>query len=230
VLAKHMHNVRMSTLRGGMGRLGSELTKYVKAAAGQSVTRIETDGDAYVINGEHFSDVVVAVPGSAVLLIEGLSALLSDQDIQFFRTCRYQRVVSVRVATATPVDGQCYAVSIPRVEKRSAAAISFHDYIDPSSVAAGEGLLTVSGGGADITSARLLDDVKALYRIEAQRIETMEWPAGMPMFPPGRYDEIVRFGSRRRRPGLFFCGDYLLGPLIEAAVTAGLRAADAIKF
>src|SRR5207249_2050925 len=113
----------------------------------------------------HFSDVVIAVPGSAVLSIDGAGNLLSAEDQQFFQGCRYQRVLAMRVSTPRPVDGGCYAISIPRVENRSAATISFHDYIDSSIVPEGEGLLTIAGGGADVDASRLLDDLKALYPV-----------------------------------------------------------------
>src|SRR5262249_15136544 len=114
VLAKHMYNVRMSTLRGGAGRMSAELWKNLNVIAGRS-SRIAADGERYALNGEGFSDVVVAVPGDEVLCIEGIDALLSDGDRQFFRECRYQPVTTVRIATDRPVDGRCYAVSIPRV-------------------------------------------------------------------------------------------------------------------
>jgi len=229
VLAKHMHNVRMSTVRGGVTRIAAALSNEVHVVSGCAINRVEADGVSYIIDGERFSDVVIAVSGDAVLRISGLEGFLSDQDRQFFRDCRYQRVVRVQVATERPVDGACYAVSIPRVENLSAATISFHDYIDPSSVPNGKGLLTISGGGASVTAARLLDDLKRIYPIDPTRTEIGEWTSGMPTFPPGRYREITEFHQRDRRPGLFFCGDYLLGPLIEGAVTTGLRAAEAIR-
>jgi oxygen-dependent protoporphyrinogen oxidase len=232
VLAKHMHNVRMSTVRGGVGRLAAALSKQVRVVTGRPVDRIEADGASYIVDGERFSAVVIAVAGDAVLRIGGTETLLPDQDQRFFRGCRYQRVVSVQVATERPVDGGCYAVSIPRVENLSAATVSFHDYIDPSSVPNGKGLLTISGGGVDVTPGRLLDDLKRLYPtgpIDPARTEVVEWTSGMPIFPPGRYREIMEFHQRERRPGLLFCGDYWMGPLLEGAVTSGLRAADAIQ-
>ena len=59
--------------------------------------------------------------------------------------------------------------------------------------------------------------------------KTQEWNWAMPKFVPGRYHEIAAFQKRQRRPGLFFCGDYLLGPFIEAAITTGLRVAEAVS-
>ena len=228
VLAKHMYNVQMSTVRGGIQRIAGALTKELRVATGRTIAGVEIDGPSYVIDSERFSDLVVAVPGDAVLGIGGIESLLSVADREFFRTCRYQRVVSVQVATNRPVDGRCYAISIPRIEKLSAATISFHDYIDPSMVSNGEGLLTISGGGPNVTAGRLLDDLKSLYPADALRTRVVEWNSGMPKFPPGRYREITQFQRRERRPGLFFCGDYLMAPLIESAITMGLRTADAI--
>jgi protoporphyrinogen oxidase len=229
VLAKHMYNVRMSTVRGGVNRIAAALAKQLHVVVSRTIGRVETSGASYIVGGERFSDVVIAVPGDAVLRIEGMETLLSDDDRQFFRDCRYQRVVSVRVSTDRPVANGCYAVSIPRVENLAAATISFHNHIDPSRVPGDQYLLTISGGGARVTAARLLDDLKTLYPVDPLPSHVVEWNSGMPAFPPGRYRQITQFQQRQRRPGLLFCGDYLLGPLIEGAVTTGLRAADAIQ-
>ena len=229
VLAKHMYNTRMRTIRGGIRQITTRLSEGLPMVVGRDVRSVATDTGTYVIDGDRFSDVVVAVAGDAVLGIAGMETLLGDEDREFFRECLYQRTVSVTVATERPVDGGCYAVSIPRVENFSAAAISFHDYIDPSQVPAGRGLLTISGGGSTVSPARLLDDLQKLYRTEPQSMETSEWISGMPKFPPGRYRQIAEFQRRSRRPGLFFCGDYLLGPFMEAAIATGLHAAEAIR-
>jgi protoporphyrinogen/coproporphyrinogen III oxidase len=229
VLAKHMHNVRMSMVRGGMHGIAAALSRELRVVTGCDIRHVETDGGTYVVAGESFSDLVVAVPGDAVLNIAGIRGLLSDEDRQFFRGCQYQRVLSIQVATGHPLDGRCYAVSIPRVENLSASTISFHDYIDPSAVPNGEGLLTISGGGSNVTTVQLLDDLKKLYPIQPLRTESHEWNPGTPKFPPGRYREITEFQRRKRRPGLFFCGDYLLGPFIEGAITTELHAANVIE-
>ena len=223
VLAKHMYNTRMSTLRGGIARVGAALSENIEILTDHPVRTLYTDGDSCVVDGRPFSDVVVAVPGAAVLGIEGLSGMLSEEGRQFFRDCEYQRVISVRVRTARPVDGRCYAVSIPRVEKFRAATITFHDYIDPS---AGS-LLTITGGGVNVTADQLLEDLQKLYPVEIVSTEAFEWTWGTPKFPPGRYRQIAAFHARERRRGLYFCGDYLMGPFVEAAITTGLRAAEA---
>src|SRR5437667_4366201 len=123
----------------------------------------------------------------------------------------------------------CYAVSIPRIENMTASTISFIDYIDPSRVPQGEGLLVVSGGGPEITAEQLLADPHRLYDLKETATAVKEWEFGMPKFPPGRYRQIAAFQERSRRPGLFFCGDYLMGPFIEAAITTGLNAGAEIK-
>jgi len=223
LLAKYMYNTEMSTIRGLAERLshGQNIIHQRVAATG-----VERDG--YVINGDPFSSVVLAVNGDAVLSIEGMADLLSEEDRGFFKQCRYEKVVSVAVRTAAPVDGSCYGVSIPRIENMKASTISFIDYIDPSRVSPGEGLLVISGGGS-VTAEELMADLHQLYDIEEAAVTVKEWTSGMPKFPPGRYRQIAAFKERSRRPGLFFCGDYLMGPFIEAAVTTGLKAADSVR-
>jgi len=228
VLAKHMHNVRLSTLRGGLARLGSAMTAQLHVTLGREIRTLAVDADSYIVGGEQFSDVVIAVPGNRVLSIDGVAALISEEDRRFFENCRYDRTVSVRVSTPRPVDGGCYAVSIPRVEDLSASAISFHDYIDHSSLPTGQGLLTICGGGPNVSPTRLVEELGRLYSVQPMNIESIEWNAGMPKFPPGRYREIAEFNERKRRPGLAFCGDYLLAPFVEGAVTTGLRAAASV--
>ena len=223
LLAKHMYNTEMSTIRGLAERL-SRGTNIVYQRAGA----INADRDGYLIDGTRFSNVVLAVNGDAVLKIPGLADLLSEEDRGFFNDCRYERVVSVGVRTARPVDGTCYGVSIPKVEKMRASTISFIDYIDPSRVSSGEGFLVVSGGGS-VSAEELLADLQKLYDVEETAVTKHEWPSGMPKFPPGRYRQIAAFKERSRRHGLFFCGDYLMGPFIEAAVTTGLNAAADIS-
>jgi len=224
LLAKNMHHTEMSTIQGLAERLSNGIRTIHRA-----VETIRTDGDGYMVNGDRFVEVVVALNGDAVLQIEGMVELLSDEDREFFSGCRYQRVVTLAVRTAQPVDGRCYGVSIPRIENMAASTISFIDYIDSSRVPPGEGLLVVTGGGREVTSAQLFADLHALYELKETATSTTEWESGMPKFPPGRYRQIAAFKERSRRPGLYFCGDYLMGPFIEAAITTGLNAAASCR-
>jgi protoporphyrinogen oxidase len=154
-----------------------------------------------------------------------MTELLQEEDLKFFERVNYQGATVVHVRTDRPLDGRCYSVSIPRVEKMAASTITFHDFIDPAAVNAGEGLLSISGGGAEATPERLLADLRRIYRVTPKSAQSVEWPSAMPKFPPGRFREIEAFRSRRR-PGLAFCGDYLQGPFLEAAVTTGIVAAE----
>jgi oxygen-dependent protoporphyrinogen oxidase len=228
VLAKHMYNTRMSTLRGGIFRIADRLVEHARVIT-ETIQNISANRDGYLVNGRHFSDVVLAVPGDQVLRISGVKELLHDDDRRFFEQCIYQKTLSVTVRTDKPVDGKCYAVSIPRVEGRSAATISFHDYFDPSRVSDGKGMLTITGGGSEVTADKLIEELRELYLLQSESMEVNEWTSGMPKFPPGRYRQITEFQRRDRRPRLLFCGDYLLGPFVEGAVTTARRAAETVR-
>jgi protoporphyrinogen oxidase len=221
-LAKYMHHIRMFTIRGGVRRLAEELCRRVAVETGRLVEAIGYNDGAYVVDGRNFSHLVVAVPGDSVLRISGLADILSPEDQGFFARCRYGRAITVGIEAPRGTD-RCYALSIPRVEQLRASTIIFHDFIDPHSKG-----LTVIGGGETVTASDLIEDVLRIYPSAAGSSTVHEWKTAMPKFPPGRFREIAFFLSRSRRPGLLFCGDYLMGPFIEASVTTAIRAADAI--
>lgn len=226
-LAKYMYSIRVLTIRGGLGRLSSTLAGHVEVRPRCPVGSIATVDSGYTVNGQEFSHVVISMPGSTVLGLHGIHDLLAAEDIDFFNSCQYGRAVSVTVALENEVD-RCYALAIPRVEKLHAATIVFHDFIDPASIEKGR-QATIIGGGVALTVQQLLDDFTRIYRIKAAPVNAHEWNTAMPKFPPGRYQQLASFLSRTRRPGLLFCGDYLMGPFIEGAVTSGFRAAEAIS-
>jgi protoporphyrinogen oxidase len=231
LLAKHMQRTEMFTLRKGIGSLAERLAQQAAVRTNTSIDGVRrVDGD-YLINGERFSDVVVAVRGDSVLKIRGIEELLPEEDRTFLRESRYERAVTVFVATDRPIDGACYGVSIPSVEGCSADTIAFHDYIAPSRVPAGAGLLAITGGGPDVNEDTLLADLRYMYgaeKLEKPRfIKTYEWPAAMPKFPPGRFRQIEAFRARKREISL--CGDYMAGPFVESALASGFRAAEELQ-
>jgi protoporphyrinogen oxidase len=231
LLAKHMQRLRMYTLRGGIGALPERLAERVTIRRNVTIGSIQRNEGAFVVDGERFSHVVVAVRGDSVLKLRGMTELLSDVDRTFFEQSTYQRAVTLFVATERPADGGCYALSIPNVEKRTASTIAFHDFMDRSKTPAGAGLLAATGGGDDVTSDALLGDVVSIYAGRggnSRFVRIFEWPAAMPKFPPGRFREIAEFNKRERAPGLLFCGDYLMGPFVESAIASGYRAAEAV--
>jgi oxygen-dependent protoporphyrinogen oxidase len=230
LLAKHMQDTRMYTLREGIGTLAQRLAGIVGVRVNNRADGIGRSETGFVVQGQEFSDLVVAVQGDAVLKLPGMAEVIAAEDVSFFAKCAYQRVVTAFVATDRPVDGRCYAVSIPAVEGRSAATISFHDFIDPSRVPEGAGLLAVTGGGDDVSADKLLEDVQGIYPVQPRFVQTYEWASATPRFPPGRFKEIEAFGRRERIPGLFFCGDYLNGPFVESAIATGIKAAEGIVY
>ena len=225
-LAKYMYTIRMETIRGGLARIVEQLLERVEVRRGAPVRSILAVDSGYELGGERWSHVVIAVPGNEVLGIDGMRELLAPEDIEFFEKCRYGRAVGVTVTLGKAIE-RCYALSIPRVEKLKAATVIFHDFIDPSSIESGR-RATIVGGGDEVKAEDLVSDFARIYRIKASQCETTEWNTAMPKFSPGRYRELAGFLSRNRRPGVLFCGDYLMGPFLEASVTTAQRAADGI--
>jgi protoporphyrinogen oxidase len=221
-----MYNVRMHTIRGGVGRLEARIAEQVHVIRNRPIESLVGEGSRYILNGEEFSDVVIALPGNSVLSLHGMRDLLEEDDRTFFENCQYGRAMAATVEVETEVD-RCYALSIPRVEGLHAATIIFHDFIDPESIKEGR-RVTIVGGGDTVTPEDLLADFSRIFNLKASQYRAQEWKSAMPKFPPGRYRELASFLSRRRRKGLWFCGDYLMGPFIEAAVTTGQRAAEQV--
>jgi protoporphyrinogen oxidase len=226
-LAKFMYNIQMFTLRAGLGRITTALAERVALMRNEPVESLQMEGASYVVNGTLFSDLVIAVPGNKVLALRGLPGLVDDNDKDFFERCEYGRALTVTVDVDQEVD-RCYALSIPRVERLHAFTMIFHDFMDSSALSNGR-RVTVVGGGNDVTPEGLVQDFARIYRFTPSRFDVKDWTTAMPKFPPGRYRQLASFLSRSRRPGLWFCGDYLMGPFIEAAVTTGYRAAEAIS-
>ena len=100
-----------------------------------------------------------------------------------------------------------------------AATFIFHHFID------GTPAISIIGG-AGVTEEELLQDLRRIYPNISGPVQSCERNTAMPMFPPGRFREVAAFQSRERKRGLFFCGDYLMGPFIEAAISTGLRTAE----
>jgi protoporphyrinogen/coproporphyrinogen III oxidase len=220
-LVKYMYNTTMFTIRGGLQRMTDRLAERVTIETSGPVESIARDGTGFTIQGRYFPEVVIAVPGSEVLRIRGVEALLDKEDQEFFRNCRYGRAIAVSLETPAPIES-CYALSIPRVEGFRAATIIFHHFIDRTP------RVSIIGGGEAVTTDQLVEDFCRIYPdVQAAR-HSRDWAAAMPKFPPGRFRELSRFQSRQRGPGLFFCGDYLMGPFLEAAVSTGLRAAEGV--
>jgi len=219
-LAKHMQNTTLYTVRGGLNRLLTALAAESTIVSARVNSIAHVDG-MYVVADNRFTDVVIAVPGNAVLQIDGVGDLLSGEDRDFFAQCRYGRALTVSF-NIDDFRADCYALSIPRVEKLAAATINFNDFIDPGNIRSAN--ITMVGGGDSVSASDLLKDFQHIYARQPKETTIREWTSAMPKFPPGRYREIAAFLNRQRRPGLFFCGDYLIGPFVEAAVATGMRA------
>ncbi len=76
-----------------------------------------------------------------------------------------------------------------------------------------------------------LELLQSGFTARVRRACVQRYRPGAPHFPVGRYRELQRFRrleceSRAEGRRLYFAGDYLAGPFLEAALHTGLRAAD----
>lgn len=80
-------------------------------------------------------------------------------------------------------------------------------------------------------SAQLESEFAGLHpemrtEITARRI--LRWPVFVPAYPPGRARELATFRAGLAPGPIQLAGDYLYGPLMEAAVRAGQDAAKRV--
>jgi protoporphyrinogen oxidase len=231
------------SLAFGLGALPERLAAdLVDVRKGWRVASVAPDGRAVQLgSGETLSAdaVILATPASEVVK---LVPELARAEQVFFESAAYTRRLQLGLVIEGPLSAPVPTLWIPAAEGGPLAALvdlsAWHQGRAPAS----SSLLLLSArleyanrhyaDQENEVSNALLEPAERLWpglraRVRAQCLYRL--PQAMPCFGVGRYHQIalLRDAQRRRRERrLFFAGDYLVGPHLEAAASAGLRASD----
>lgn len=243
------------TLAGGLGSLVERFEERLRADGLEivrgRVTGIAPDaGGGFTVaigqgTGERATiradGVVVALPAPAAA---SLVAPLDDALAGELSGIEYAGSVVVvlgyrRERVAHPLDAA--GLVVPRVERRSALAVSFASSKFPGRAPQGHVLLRVFLGGALDPGRALLDDdqlvdtsrdeVAALVGAggEPSLVEIARWPAAMPQYHLGHVERVARIGRRLDvLPGLALAGAAHEGVGIPQVIASGQAAAERI--
>lgn len=231
------------SLAFGLGALPERLAAdLVDVRKGWRVASVAPDGRAVQLgSGETVSAdaVILATPASEVVK---LAPELARAERVFFESAAYTRQLQLGLVIEGPLSAPVPTLWIPATEGGPLAALvdlsAWHEGRAPAS----SSLLLLSArleyashhyaDQENEVSNALLEPVERLWpglraRVRAQHLYRLS--QAMPCFGVGRYHQIALLRDaqqRRRERRLFFAGDYLVGPHLEAAVSAGRRASD----
>jgi len=250
ILLKAGAGMRLLTIRGGLGRLPSEIAKSLNIQLNEQVVEVElVDSGRYVCrvatrDGEidQFADgIVCSIPA---LEVPRLFADLESPDRAFFERVTYSSTVSVQIGVNQRMPQAVYGIFFPRREPQTrylaAATVESAKYpmqspsnrdvvgLFSSDLAARK----LRGNDQDFILSALLADLGQLgsaYTLDRAQLfhRGYDWAPAVPHFGAGYFRRLNAFKDRQMgRRRVVFAGDYLGGPFIEGAVTSGLDAAD----
>lgn len=241
-VATMFRGFRLLSFRGGNGVLTRTLASKVPVRLDDEVERIEATAEgvtAHIRGGKPMTAhaAVIAVPGKAVPAI--CPALTADER-RFFDGVRYASSIIAFVMAGAEALPPFYGAGIPRREGVRLYGMAVEN-AKAGVVPPGKTLFNcafsedLAAELMDAPDEAVIEALKSeLAKLPLRGLDTIEayavhrWPALVPQFYPGYHRALRRFLRRTgRTPRVFFAGDYLIGPYTEAALTSGLRAADA---
>jgi len=238
---------RLLAFRGGNGLLTTALASRVPVTTGAVVHAVVSDGNGVRVTAtidrhereERADAAVIAVPGS---LVGALCPTLTEEERRFFEQVRYCRGIIVFFLMRGLPSFECYGIGLPRRECADIYGLAV-DHYKQGVAPPGHGL--VNCAFSEAAAARWYDaDDEAVVRFALDTLartpvgsleplvgaRVHRWDPMLPQFHRGYVRAIDAFLRRRERsPRLAFCGDYLVGPYTEAALTSGLRAAEELQ-
>jgi protoporphyrinogen oxidase len=237
---------RVQAMHGGLGRFPAALAKELSVRTGCEVFSVETQTDGarvrYRVGAREGSVVadaaVVAVPGMAVA---GLCPKLTPQERGFFENLCYTRGITAHLLLdEAPASLTHYGVAFPRRPGFGLYGL-VADHEKGGVAPPGAGLLSTTlteaaaarvwRAGDSEVAGLVLDNLSRtpLGNLSPRKVVIHRWPAMLPHFEPGHLRRLAGFlGRADRSARLAFCGDYLVGPHLEGALTSGMRAASEV--
>ena len=206
------------------------------------VASVEADGDGVLVGGEGWSErfgaAVVALPPGAARRV---AKILTPPSAETLAAVRTRPAASLALLLDRPVGVGWFGLSFAAGESRTLAAVCVEENKVAGLVPPGKGLAVLFalpgaaerllGATPDEAAALLLPEaVRALPKLRASILQARlyTWEEGWTLFGPGMLGRLpaLRAAAWEGAPRAVLAGDYLYAPTVEAAVTAGLAAAD----
>jgi oxygen-dependent protoporphyrinogen oxidase len=227
-------------LEGGLGSLTAELGRWLGVRCGCAVERVRLEGEDMVAatrDGETLRSRAAILATRASEALE-LWAEAPEETRRFLSDQGYSQGSGVFLRTRAPVrhpdprGRDPYMDVVPRGERTGALlAVVYMNHLAPEGgllgLAATPEAAAASSDDADL-AAQLESELGELHpelRPQVTARRTMRWPIFVPAYPVGRARELAAFRARLAPGPVQLAGDYLYGPMMEAAVHAGQDAA-----
>jgi Flavin containing amine oxidoreductase len=227
-------------LKGGVGALTGELGRRVEARCGTAVRRVRPEGHGVAAetgDGESLRARAAILATRAHEVLE-MWPEAPEPTRRFLGAQAYSGGFGVFLRTKAPIrhvdpSGRDLFMDIVP-EGQGTEALLAAVYLNEM---ASDGGLFGLAAYPDVAAASS-DDAALATRLEAEFAElnpamrpdvtarrTMRWPVFVPSYPTGRARQLAAFRAGFAPSPVQLAGDYLYGPMMEAAVQAGQEAA-----
>ncbi|HEY5653071.1 MAG TPA: protoporphyrinogen oxidase [Pontiella sp.] len=235
-------DARMFTFDNGMevlpNQLAYKLGQSIRLNTSVDSIQQHTDG-GWLINGETFSDVVMAIPAYA------MSRLQTPFDLTLMSDIYYPPVTSVSLGFdlnqfTHPLNG--FGMLIPKIEKLFSLGALFPSSIFPDRAPPGMTLLTIFIGGSKSPERALLNEDEILSEVltnlrdllglkGAPRYKRISvYPQAIPQYVIG-YEKYLNHMEQIEADyaGIHFIGHYRDGISVANSILSGINVAERIS-
>lgn len=240
---------RLGALRGSLGEIAERAARRVAPRFGVEVTDVES-----TVSGVRLATPRGVVEADAVLFATSAPdaaratarvATLAERDA--FAKVRYWPSIALAIALRRPFSPHPEQVQFPAGEGSPLCSATLEPGLPGGRAPEGRGLALLRASGAwsracfgapdDVVEKELVEAfARVVPRIRgaALFVETLRVRDAVARFEVGRYREIADFVRVQRDlcaagRRIYFAGDYLMGPGLDASLRSGLRAASEIE-
>ncbi|MDF7826415.1 protoporphyrinogen oxidase [Pontiellaceae bacterium B12227] len=233
-------DARMFTFDDGMQVLPNQLAAKLGDAIRLNcpVDGLQCLEDGWQVNGEVFSDVVLAIPAYKQPELD------TPFDLDLFSEIEYPAVTSLSLGFGKNdfshrLNG--FGVLIPEVEKRFSLGALFPSSIFPERAPGGMALLTVFVGGSRAPERALMDEDEMILKVIEDLRELLGldaepdfkhvsvWPKAIPQYTIG-YERFLKHMKEieTNYKGIHFAGHYRDGISVSNSILSGIDVAERI--